>query len=148
MARYLYGGRTEQAKAAIRRESDAKVLREEQHWRGAMYLLGYVVECKLKCCLMDKYRAFSLEQLERKVAERFGDGIRSIEVKTHKIVALFDLLGKDLLGRMDPETRRAYHRCSRWRTDWRYDPDQGNETECASFFEDAKRFLTFISRNS
>jgi len=53
MNKYLYSGRTAQAKAAIKRLKDAKKLTDTKRWRGAMYLAGYSVECKLKARLME-----------------------------------------------------------------------------------------------
>ena len=35
-------------KAALQRKNDAHALLEKQRWRGAMYLGGYAIECKLK----------------------------------------------------------------------------------------------------
>lgn len=61
MSRYLYSGRTEQTKAAIKRLIDARKLQEQRRWRGAMYLAGYSVECKRKARLMEMYDLDTLE---------------------------------------------------------------------------------------
>jgi len=55
MARYRHSGRSDQAKASQKRLADAHRLQHEARWRGAMYLGGYSVECKLKARLMERY---------------------------------------------------------------------------------------------
>jgi len=147
MARFLYSGRTEQHKAALRREADALVLKESRHWRGAMYLLGYAVECRLKAQLMEKYRADTLEELADMLNRRIR---RELDLFNHNLELLFDLLDvrDKLIGRDgDQKNLRAFHRCSRWRVDWRYRPDEGNELECRLFFDAVKQFLSFVQQN-
>jgi len=59
MSKFLYQGITQQRKAALKRLRDAEFLLAVEetvtwrrskgpHARGAMYLAGYAVECKLK----------------------------------------------------------------------------------------------------
>lgn len=67
MSRYEHAGRSEQAKAGVKRYIDAQRLQEQRRWRGAMYLAGYSVECKLKVYLMEKYALDTLAQLEDEI---------------------------------------------------------------------------------
>jgi hypothetical protein len=39
--RIIFDNKKVQHKASIRRHADAKILRANRHWRGAMYLYGY-----------------------------------------------------------------------------------------------------------
>jgi hypothetical protein len=48
----LFYGISEQAKAGKHRLDDAHVLFNGARWRGAMYLAGYAIECRLKTKLM------------------------------------------------------------------------------------------------
>ena len=143
MASYMFSGRTEQAKAAFRRKADATILRQQRHWRGAMYLLGYAVECKLKARLMEIHRARTLGELEERLSKRIGTRVQLTGKEGHSIVRLVELTGART--RMDRETFIAYTMCAHWRVDWRYDPQEGKETECQEFFESATRFLGFVA---
>jgi hypothetical protein len=53
--RLQHAGRSEQAKAGAHRLVDAKRLRAQERHRGAMYLAGYSIECKLKVRLMERF---------------------------------------------------------------------------------------------
>lgn len=90
MSKYNYSGRTEQTKAAIKRLIDARRLQAQSRWRGAMYLAGYSIECKLKARLMEMYNLDRLEQLETEIERRLG---RPVDVFTHSIEVLFGLTG-------------------------------------------------------
>ena len=67
MSKYQHTGRTEQTKAALKRLIDARKLQNQNRWRGAMYMAGYGIECKLKARLMEIYGLDRLEQLEEQV---------------------------------------------------------------------------------
>lgn len=144
--RYLYGGRSEQFKASIRRMADARVLFDNQHWRGAMYLVGYAVECRLKAALMERHGVRNLAQLELALSQRQG---KEVSLREHRLEVLSDLLGlRELIARgNDPAVFRAYQRCNAWTVAWRYNPDEGNEDECRNFFAAVKRYLDFIQHN-
>lgn len=147
MARYLYGGITDQKRAAVRRQRDAEVLCQEQRWRGAMYLLGYAIECNLKARLMEKHGARTIEELEEKLSRRFEKDVRLTGRSGHNIGEMLDMLD-GARGKMDAGVRQAFGQCARWRTDWRYDPKEGNKTECEEFFEASERVLRFIARST
>lgn len=148
MTRYLYSGISEQRRASDRRQADAYALYEKERWRGAMYMMGYAVECRLKSLLMEKFQATTLDQLEEALRRRLK---RDVDVRDHSIERLFDLLeirDKLLAKDRNTENLRAFNRCNRWNVSWRYRPDEGNEEDCRVFFDAVKRFLRFIMHNA
>lgn len=147
MSKYLHTGRTDQTKAAIKRQIDAQRLQAQRRWRGAMYLAGYSVECKLKARLLEMYDLNTLEQLEEEIERRLG---HPVNLFTHSIEALFGLTGardRLLQNTNHPNALRAYQRCNRWKPAWRYMPDEGTEDECDDFMEAVAEFGTFITNN-
>jgi len=82
-----HSGRTDLQKAAIHRELDARNLRDASRWRGAMYLLGYAVECTLKARLMERHGMWHLERLQRHLSRRFG---RPVDLLTHSLHDLME----------------------------------------------------------
>ena len=146
MARYEHDGRTAQTKAAVKRLLDARRLQAQHRWRGAMYLGGYGVECKLKARLMEKYGLDTLEQLEEEMEHRYR---RPINLFTHSIEALFGLTGaRDrLLQGSNSAALRAFQRCNRWRPAWRYNPDDSTEDECSDSLEAVEEFGRYITNN-
>ena len=147
MARYEHSGRTDQTKAAVKRLIDARRLQEQRRWRGAMYLGGYSVECRLKARLMERYHLDRLEQLEDEIANRLG---RQVNVFTHSIEALFVLTGardRLLQDPRHPTALSAFQRCNRWKPAWRYNPNDGTEDECDDFMEAVEEFGRYITNN-
>lgn len=147
MSKYQHSGRTDQAKAALKRLLDARSLQSQNRWRGAMYLAGYSIECKLKARLMEMYNIDKLEQLEVEIEKRVG---HPVNIFTHSIDVLFALTGaRDRLLRKpkDQIALRAYQRCNTWSPAWRYKPDDGSEDDCESFLQAVNDFSKFIDNN-
>jgi hypothetical protein len=147
MSKYQHSGRTEQTKAALKRLIDARRLQAQNRWRGAMYLAGYSIECKLKARLMEMYNLDTLDQLEAEIERRVG---RQVNVFTHSIEVLFGLTGaRDRLVNdpKKPAALRAYQRCNTWKPAWRYRSDDGSEDDCASFVEAVEELGKFIDHN-
>jgi hypothetical protein len=147
MSRYRYSGRTELGKALIRRRADAQCLRVHKHWYGAMYLMGYAVECKLKVRLIEKFEVDNLKQLEDKLQIKWK---KTVDTGTHSIEYLFSFTDARarLVGPQGDQTYlKAFHLCRSWRTEWRYRPENGKENECAQFFEAVERFLRFMDQH-
>jgi hypothetical protein len=147
MSKYLHSGRTDQTKAALKRLIDAQRLQSQNRWRGAMYLAGYGIECKLKARLMEMYRLDKLEDLEDEIERRFG---QRVSVFTHSIEVLFGLTGARERLRNDPRRPKAleaYQRCNMWRPAWRYRPDDGSKDDCDAFMKDVDEFSKFIDHN-
>ena len=75
---------------------------------------------------------------------------KKLDLFDHSLERLLDLLDvrSKLIGKDgDQKNLRAFHYCSRWRVDWRYRPDEGNEEECRLFFDAAEQFLNFVQQN-
>src|SRR5437773_1897183 len=70
MSRALYSGLSEQSKAAAHRLDDAHTLFNNSHWRGAMYVGGYAIECALKVALMKRFGCRNLIQLDEELKRR------------------------------------------------------------------------------
>ncbi len=51
------------------------------------------------------------------------------------------------LNRMDNNVRRSFVKCNQWKTDWRYDPDNGTKEECEAFVRAVETLGRFIARN-
>jgi len=142
MRRRDFSGRTSQAKAGPKRLIDAKKLKDRARWRGSMYLAGYYIECKLKVRLMEMYDIWTLEEIESKLSQQTGKPINAF---THSIEVLMTFTGA--LKRMDGTVRRAFAKCNRWRTNWRYDPSEGSKDECETFLKAVETVGQFIDRN-
>lgn len=142
MSKRDFSGRASQAKAGIKRLSDAKKLRDREGWRGAMYLAGYYIECKLKASLMEMHGIWTLEELESKLSQRTG---KSIQAFTHNIEVL--MIHTGALKRMDSIARRAFAKCNQWKTNWRYDPGNSSKDECEAFINAVETLGHFIDRN-
>lgn len=84
----LHNGLSSQRKASVKRLLDAKKLLAagKEHARGAMYLAGYSVECKIKAIAMERYNCVSLDELRR--ARKLDEN----DVYTHGLEALFGKL--------------------------------------------------------
>ena len=147
MSKYQHTGRTDQTKAALKRHIDAQRLQAQRRWRGAMYMAGYSVECKLKARLMEKYDLDTLEELEDEIVRRLG---RPVNVFTHSIEVLFGLTGaceRLLQSPTHPNALRAYQKCNKWKPAWRYKPDDGTEDECNDFMDAVKEFGSYVANN-
>lgn len=144
MTSFQFGGRSEQTKAASRRREDARALKSSGRWRGAMYMMGYAVECNLKAKLMEKYNETTLAGLERVLSRRFKC---TADLRTHSVEYLFGFLdARDRLIAPNGGTQllRAFGVCNTWSSQWRYDPSEGNEQDCDAFLDAAEAFCKFL----
>ena len=135
-------GVSDQRKVAIHRQQDARELQNSGRWRGAMYLLGYAVECGLKARLMERHGLVNLEELQRYLARRLG---RKIDVFTHSLHLLMEWTFAG--NRITREQRTSWGIVRTWRVEWRYDPDAASQQECHSFFEACQTAMRFIQRS-
>jgi HEPN domain-containing protein len=113
---------------------DAQVLFDNGRWRGAMYLAGYAVECRLKYKLMRRWKCFNLEELEARLARR---GIRE-QVITHNLDELLRLAGGRERLRDNGPQWSAFSFVNLWHPAWRYSADPAKE-------DTASRFLTAVT---
>ncbi len=151
MARSEFHGVSEQRKAAIKRLRDARFLLDQQtgqnwrdqsglHSRGAMYLAGYAIECKLKAIAMETFRCRTLEELRVKlgVDERdiYAHGLELLAAR----LRLFDRLRKSHIW-------RDFAQVNRWRPSWRYDPMDWNNGLALDFLDTVERVYHWLESN-
>jgi hypothetical protein len=138
----VHSGRTDQFKASLHRNQDAKELHGRKRWRAAMYLFGYAVECGLKAKLMERYGFRHLLQLQQYLSEKTG---KEVNLYTHSLDTLMNWT--EAQGRMEPGLRVHWAVVRQWRVDWRYSPDESSKEECSQFSVAVEKVLTHIRRN-
>lgn len=144
---YRHSGITELTKAAWNRKRDAKSLldRGKHHTRGAMYLAGYAIECKIKAKAMERHRCRTLKDLCHKLLltedRVFSHGIESL---------LKDLLPGGIFARLlGGEAAPAFRaQVNRWTPQWRYDPRNPGEEEANRFMEAVDDVWLWLERNA
>lgn len=141
-AQMKHGGKTEQHKASIHRRLDAMRLQFSGRWRGAMYLLGYAVECSLKARLIERHERYGVHTLLGLQDHLAGRLKTRPDVRTHSLIRLMEWTGAE--HRMDGRTKRLWGVVCKWTVDWRYNPNQGSKQECEDFFEASEAILRFI----
>jgi HEPN domain-containing protein len=144
-----FGGIIDQKDASKNRREDAVALQAEKRWRGAMYMMGYAIECALKAKLMELFGERTLSALQQRLRVKRGEP--DLDLKTHSIDRLISLLPEAERVRKQltaPDMRSHYTLCTTWTTDWRYTPDPANRIDCDEFLKAGVRILEFIERNT
>src|SRR5437868_5586125 len=151
MTRSEFHGVSEQRKAAMKRLRDARFLLNPQsgqnwrdqsgkHARGAMYLAGYAIECKLMAIGMETHGCLTLEELRIKlrVDERdiYAHGLELLATRLR-------LLNRLRQGRV----WRDFGEVNRWRPAWRYDPKDWNNGLALEFLEAVERVYYWLESN-
>ncbi|HRQ72190.1 MAG TPA: hypothetical protein PLU35_04090 [Phycisphaerales bacterium] len=100
--------------------ADAKRLAAQgpEHSRGAMYLGGYAIECKVKAIAMERHGCDDLDALRKRL------GLSSQQVYGHRLEALIQrLLPGGVFERLTTGVAADAFRgqVNRWTTEWRYD---------------------------
>lgn len=143
MARKQYAGITEQRKASLHRLADAEALFQKERWRGAMYLAGYAVECRLKYQLMRKWKCFTLEELEATLARK-GVGLNPF---THNLDSLLKSLGCRERLRLDQPKWTAFTKVNRWRPAWRYSAHLASRDAASIFLSAVRDVIRWVENN-
>lgn len=146
----INNGISDLRKAAIHRKRDAwrlydpdrRPARFGMHARGALYLAGYAIECKLKAIAMEVYGCRTLDELIR---------VRSLDdrsVYTH---------GLETLGSHVPALWARFRqsdvwsdfsrRVNRWRPSWRYDPRTVSPSDAGEFLNSVERIFQWFESN-
>lgn len=136
MSRDRHSGVSDQGKASEQRRRDTGCLRDGGRLRGAVYVAGYAVECRLKQRLMQMFDCLHLEELERKLRERGllpGDE----SVFTHRLLSLLDLTGATGRMKTDVVLWRQFSLVNTWHPAWRYNPREPRQ-------EDADKSLAAV----
>ena len=132
-------GRTDMNKASVHRRSDAEVLFKKQRFRGAMYMAGYAVECKLKAALMFAHHAITLEELEAKLGS---------DLKIHSL----ERLASRFLGRTrvppSVELKKNWGIVRAWSVAWRYDRELDDPDVAAQFLRSVDWVLRWLENNA
>ena len=144
MAKRAHSGLSDLRTAAVKRKADAwKLLRRggAEHTRGAVYLGGYAVECKLKAIAMERHVCWTLEQLALRwqVSEDvvFSHGL---EVFLNQL-SLYDKLRKSEVG------RDFTGQVNQWRPSWRYSPRNWPVAEAEVFMNAVERVYAWLDAN-
>ena len=137
-------GKTDLIKAGIHRLRDAWQLLEAGRLRGAMYLAGYAVECKLKARLLDQHKVATLAELERVLQRKIK---RRIGLYVHHLNALGSLLvGWNRLSGF-PAFQRCWSVALSWSVGWRYAREHVLAPEARAFLSSIEECLRWIDRS-
>ncbi len=136
----LGSGKTELIKASVQRPNDAEVLMRSARFRGAMYMAGYAIECRMKAKLLVQHNVGSLDQLKRKMGVSF-------------YVHDLERLGSSLSGwrrvRHNMDFKPAWDTVRAWKVDWRYEREfSANGSEIAGKFMDNVEVVLRCIENS
>ncbi|QYK46991.1 MAG: hypothetical protein KF838_09360 [Phycisphaeraceae bacterium] len=139
-------GITEQAKAAFHRKRDSRALFDDgaNHTRGAMYIGGYAIECKIKAKSMEIYKCRSLSELraKRELSEDqvFIHGLESLIV---------NLLPNDVSKRLRAGSAwRAFtSQVNLWSPQWRYRQDNPSREAALNFLDAVDEVWNWLEKN-
>lgn len=138
--KYKYQKKCQLLSAAIERNKDAEILKNNKRYRGAIYLKGYQLECILKWRL--------LELSGKDTLEGFGEEIGK-DLFQHNIELFISLIREKLKGiggnAYPPEIAKAFKDFYNvWSSQERYCPlvTSSKEKEtCDKFFHDADKII-------
>jgi len=141
MSRRAHNGITDLRRASVKRKLDASRLLkhgEGLHGRGAAYLGGYAVECKLKAVALEVYDCLTLDQL----ASKWDMDDR--HVYTHGLEFFARRL--PLWNRLQdsPVWRDFVSHVNRWRPSWRYNPHILTDRDAEVFMGAVDRVLQWL----
>jgi len=144
---WKYQGITEQATAAIHRKRDAEALLADgaSHARGAMYLAGYAIECKIKAKAMERHNCRTLDNLRQKLK------LRDEHVYSHGLESLItDLLPAGTrLRLMQGSASLAFKsQVNTWKPGWRYEPKAPGMPNARRFLEAVDEVWKWLENNS
>jgi hypothetical protein len=137
-------GRTDLRRAALKRLNDAKALLDAGpgHARGAAYLAGYAIECKLKAIAMEAFGCWTLQAL----ADRLK--VNEQDVYTHGLEALLRHLPLYNNFKRSPVWRTDFAaRVNTWKVSWRYDPHDWSQSEAQDFVASVERVYKWLDSN-
>lgn len=143
----LFGGVSEQRKAAKHRFDDARALFVEDRWRGAMYLAGYSVECLLKTKLMQRHGCHNLRELEKTLqAGRLLAAETTIY--THQLELLLRLVQGIERLRQNQALWKQFNIVNLWMPAWRYNPDLSTGDDADDFLLAVEEVSRWIENNT
>jgi HEPN domain-containing protein len=121
-----------------------------RHLRGAVYLAGYAVECALKAYLIASVPgadtlSVAVESINSERQTRGEEPLDLSGRRGHDIRAL--LSATDLAGSVSAsrQLRQSFDVCTKWTTDWRYDPRPFTARKAANDrVSDARRVYEWV----
>ena len=159
-----YDGISEFRKVAPQRIRDAKKLLESsaiapqqqgadaRHFRAAVYLAGYAIECILKAYIIARQppsrtlaeamsrRASSGETLK-------GEPLPDIQgAKGHNLPLLLLLTDLEKSLGTARDRQKDWAICLGWKSSWRYDPNPPSQPYAEDFVAAAERLYTWVER--
>ncbi len=146
MARDLFSGVSEQAKASKHRLDDARALLIQQRWRGAMYMAGYSIECLLKTTLMRRFDCRHLRELEEELQARRLLAARAT-IFTHQLELLLGLTDATERLRQNEEHWRLFNMVNRWVPAWRYTANLSSPDDANDFVAAVEKLVHWIENN-
>jgi hypothetical protein len=140
----MHNGRTDLRKAAFKRLRDAKILLGggAENARGAAYLAGYAIECKLKAIAMEIFDCWHLDELAGKW------NVSDHEVYTHGLEAILRHLPvyeKFKASAIWPTHFAA--RVNTWRVHWRYNPHDWTVSAAEAFLNSVECVYNWLESN-
>ena len=143
MAKLDFDGVSEQRVAGIKRLADSRALLAAgaAHARGAMYLGGYAVECRIKATLMLTHGVLTLPLLAGRL------GVDDRDVMTHGLEALLRKSPAFARFQTGPAWVDFATLVNRWRPSWRYDPRDAKPAEAERFLTAVERVVAWLEAN-
>jgi len=144
MSRRDFHGRTDLRKAALKRKADARKLLAggPEHLRGAMYLGGYAIECKLKAVAMEIYDCDTLRDLAG------AWQAKESEVYSHGLEALIEQLPFRSRFYSSEVSQDFVRHVNHWKPSWRYDPSSATQQQAEQFLDSVDRIFKWLEGNS
>jgi hypothetical protein len=144
VAKRTHNGRTDLRKAAFKRLRDARALLRggKENARGAAYIGGYAVECKLKAIALEVFDCWNLDQLAAKWR------VREHDVYTHGLEAILRHLPIYNKFRASPIWAKHFaSHVNTWRVHWRYDPHDWPTGKAEAFLLSVEEVYNWIDSN-
>lgn len=114
----------------------------KEHARGAGYLGGYAVECKLKAIALEVYDCWHLDELARKWK------VSDQEVYTHGLEAILRHLPVYEKFKASPMWPRDFaSQVNLWRVEWRYNPHDWPLDMAEAFLQSVERVYNWLEAN-
>jgi len=123
------------------RDAEALLVAGDAHTRGAMYLGGYAIECKLKAVALEIYDCYTLRELAHRW--RVHDSV----VYTHGLEALAKRL--PLYNRLVASAvwRDFAGSVNQWGPAWRYNPYNPSREKAEVFLSSVRRVFAWLDSN-
>lgn len=97
---------------------EAKTLLDAEHYSGAYYLCGYVIECALKACIAKQTRQYD-----------FPDKTRVADSWTHDLRKLLDIANLKAEMRADKQMEARWGVVAQWSETSRYTVNKPEDAE-------------------